>query len=218
MTCRENFLLEDFELFNEPERILISGFSGSGKSYLTRGIINRYHNKFDSIVVYGGPRGFYANLPDEISQKIVYFDTLIDPFSHIPHDNFHLLYIIDDLQLEAFSSSDISRAFRTGRHHNLSIILLAQTIFCKATKFREITLNLSALILLKSRDLSSVELILRQIFGRTHSKKALEVYKNAMKTSYGHILVDLKLTTPIELMIRSNILQLQYPYVIVYQI
>ena len=218
MICNKTFRESDFELFENSERYLVCGGSGSGKSYLVYSLIEKFSHKFDKILISGGNVSFYEKLSKDILAKIEFFNEIINPFKYIIQDGFRILYIMDDLQDSAFKSSDISKAYRTGRHYHLNLIIIAQTIFVRQPYFRDISLNVTGIILLKSRDLNSVEIFLRQTYGKYGSKKALSAYQKAMMRPYGHILFDLKITTPIELSVRSNILKTQFPYVIVYDI
>ena len=218
MSCRKTFKEVDFELFEEPERLIVSGNSGAGKSQLVYNLLEKYYNKFDKILLSGGDLSFYEKLPPHISANIEFYEDVIDPFQFVTRNGHKVLYICDDLQDEVFKSKHISKAFRTGRHFNLSLILLTQSIFARQPYFRDITLNVTGIILLKSRDLNSVEILLRQIYGKLHAKNALAAYIKATSTPYGHILFDLKITTPIELSVRSNILKSQFPYITVHDI
>lgn len=218
MYCNKKFKEGDFELFESSERLIISGCSGSGKSSLVFNLLEKFSHKFEKILISGGDQSFYEKLPNHILTKVEFFEELINPFKYITRDGLQVCYLIDDLQDSAFKSPNISKAFRTGRHFNLSLILLSQSIFVRQPYFRDISLNVTGIILLKSRDLNSVEILLRQIYGKVGGKNAVSAYKKAMMMSYGHILFDLKITTPIELIVRSNILNTQYPFIVVYDI
>lgn len=59
---------------------------------------------------------------------------------------------------------------------------------------------------MKNRDLSQIECLGRQIFGKADSKKFVEVYKKVVSgQSYPYLLVDLASNTPDELRLRSAV-------------
>ena len=210
----------DLDLAKEPFRMIISGSSNSGKSYLCAQLIEQYHSKFDRIVISGGNPESYKSLSNETINKAIFYEELVDPFSQVTSKGIKVLIVIDDLYNEAFNNIQISNCFSRGRHANLSIILITQNLFPRSSKYhRDITLNASHMILLRQRDLNQVEVLLRQIVGKESSKKCVQAYRKAVtSTSYGHFFIDLTSTTPPELQFRSNIFKTDYPYIITYQI
>jgi len=203
-TCYEE---EQLDLFRYPARILIAGFSNSGKSELTRKIIQRYHKKFTHIVISGTTSHPLESNPD-IGPKLSLNQDIIDPMSEVDgFEDHNILYVIDDLFQEACESKIISDCFTKGRHKNISVILITQNLFLKGKYARTISLNCSHYILLRTRDLTQIEMIGRQIFGGGGtSKKFLDVYKTVvMGRPFSYLLVDMALNTPPELELRSNI-------------
>ncbi|XP_069176698.1 uncharacterized protein [Procambarus clarkii] len=69
---------EQLDIFNEPSRIIIAGFSNGGKSYLCTKLVQKYHLKFSSIIICGG--SYRALLDDPvINKKIIAQPEIINP-------------------------------------------------------------------------------------------------------------------------------------------
>ena len=70
---------------------------------------------------------------------------------------------------------------------------------------------------MRNRDLAQVETLGRQIYGKSHGKEFLNIYKKALsQNTYGYLLIDLGPSTPENLQLRTNIVG-ETPYQIIYQ-
>lgn len=195
---------DDTDIFRDPARILVAGFSSSGKSYLVSLLVKLYSNKFSKIFICGVSHHPLQNDPT-IANKISVTKEIINPLEDTEPGEKTLL-ILDDLYLKAMQNQTVAEAFIKGRHSDLSVILITQNLFMKGPFARDISLNATHFILLRMRDLGQLSILSRQIFGRQYVKDVLEIYKRAvMRKTYGYILLDLSLKTPQLLQFRSNI-------------
>ena len=157
----------ELDIFKNHARILISGYSGGGKSWLASKIIKKYSYKFDHIIVLG------SNL--ENVNNLVKRDDSFDPYVEKPEGR--ILCIFDDflfskplLQLAAKLAID-------GRHLQISTLFLSQNLIFNNNFYRIITLNLTGHFLFKTRDQGQIS-----YFGRTFlSKDKIESFLNLYK-------------------------------------
>ena len=192
------------DIFNVPARIIIAGYSNSGKSVLCSRIIEKYHAKFKQIL-YCGVDSHPLQDNEEIGSKLTVSSEILNPFEYVFHDE-NLLFILDDCFLEAVKNKIVVDCFTKGRHSNISTILITQNLFLSGKYARNISLNASHFILLRQRDLSQIQCLGRQLFGSGHSTKFLEIYRQVIfRKPYSYLLVDLSINTPESLQFRSNI-------------
>ena len=202
------FVTEDqLDLFHFPARIIIAGFSGSGKTNLMCKIVNKYIRKFDRVIVCGVSKHPLQNDPT-ITPKLDVHNDIIDPFDEDENTscNMQRLFILDDTFIEAVQSKIVVNAFTKGRHSNLSTILITQNVFFSGKYARNISLNATHYLLLRQRDMNQIECLGRQIFGKCRSKEFLEVYQTALKQRpFGYLLVDLSVKSSVVNQFRTNI-------------
>ena len=194
------------DLFLEPARIIIAGSSNSGKSFLTKNIVLKYADKFDTIIICGVSNHDlqYTTVKD----KVIITEDIINPFEYTSQeDNANgILYILDDCFIEASNNKNVVNAFTKGRHVNISIIFITQNLFFSGKHCRNIALNASHYILTRIRDRGQVEILGRQIFGKKHAEEFGEVYKRSVTNKkYGYLLVDIAANTPENIQLRTNI-------------
>lgn len=194
----------DVNIFRDPARIIVAGFSNSGKTVLVTKLIKQYYKCFSKIFICGVK---YHPLQEEtsISSKLVVSNEIVDPLVDTnPLDK--ILLVLDDMYLKAMRSPTVVDAFIKGRHSNLSVIMITQNLFMKGPYARDISLNATHFLLLRMRDLAQVECLMRQIYGKQQAVNVLEIYKQAvMDKSYGYLLLDMAIKTPPTLKFRSNI-------------
>ena len=215
----KTFTADQLDIFSNPARIIIGGCSHSGKTTICSKLITRNANKFDRVVISSINRDSFE-LPKEISDTVLYYDDVINPFDEILYKGYKLLYIIDDLYQSAFNSRYIADAFTKGRHEHISVILITQNIFPRNVKFaRDITLNSTHFILCKQRDLNQPEILMRQIFGKKYAAKLIDVFAKHLRSNpFGYILIDLSPSTPYDLQIRTNIFKENNGFETVFQV
>lgn len=201
----QSYTTESTNLFSIPSRIIIAGFSNSGKSQLTTKLIEKYHESFD-VILYCGSTTHPLQSHKDINSKLILSSKIENPIEYSEHLEKGVLYILDDLFTEAVESNIVTQAFTRGRHNKISVIFISQNLFYSGKFARNIALNASHFILMKNRDMSQIENLGRQIFGKSHSHDLLEVYKRALTyNKFGYLLIDLSVNTPQELQLRTNI-------------
>ena len=127
---------DDINIFREPARIIVAGFSNSGKTVLVSKLIKKYSTHFSKIVICGVSR---HPLQDDttIAPKVLVYKDIVDPLEDTnPLDK--ILLVLDDMYLKAMTSQTVVDAFIKGRHSNLSVIMITQNLFMKGSYARDI--------------------------------------------------------------------------------
>ena len=212
-TC---FLEKDLKVFSahSPSRVIIAGYSNSGKSYICTKLIEKYHQEFSHVVICGVEKhALQQRFPNiTVSREI------IDPLQY-QIDNEAILFVLDDTFMEAINSKFVVESFTKGRHSNLSVILVTQNIFGQGKYARTIALNASHFILTRNRDICQIETLFRQLFGKKRVQDATDVYRKAVYSQpFGYLLIDIGPRTPDILQLRSNILDEVPSCELVYQL
>ena len=121
-------------LFEKPERIILTGTSYSGKTFLVEQLIKKYSHKFYRIVLCGNKNRLiefketrekthlFSSDGDNIYNP--FFD--IDRYETIKFPNQQLLIVVDDLMQEVYKSEVVSQIFSKGRHLQISCVLILQ--------------------------------------------------------------------------------------------
>ena len=193
------------DLFESPARMIIAGYSGSGKTSLVCKIVKKYINRFGKVIICGALKHPLQD-DHEIADKINVYSEIIDPFSELEEEGTQTLFILDDIFIEAVQNKYVVDAFTRGRHSNLSVMLITQNLFFSGKYARNISLNATHYLLLKQRDMNQIECLGRQIYGNHKSKEFVEIYKTALKQrDYGYLLVDLSSKSSVWHQFRTNI-------------
>ena len=107
------------------------------------------------------------------------------------------LIVFDDQMIDAGKDQRIVNLFTRGSHHrNLSVIYIVQNVFHQGKGSRSISLNshyLQVLTLAKQMYPGCTNFFLKQ-------------YEEAVRTSYGYLLIELKTTTQDGCRLRTNVL------------
>ena len=201
-------------IFNVPARIIIAGYSNSGKSEMCKKLIEIYHGNFQHIL-YCGTDSHPLQLNNEINMKLTVSNDILNPFDYTHLGN--ILFILDDCFLEAVENKNVVDSFTKGRHKSISTIFITQNLFFSGKHARNISLNCSHYILMRNRDMGQIENLGRQLYGKGNGNNFLNIYKKALSVNtYGYLLIDLGPKTPEILQLRTNILG-ETPYQIIYQ-
>lgn len=209
------FNLQDVNIFANPSRIIIAGYSNSGKSEMCKKLILKYEKQFDHIIYCGVDSHELQN--SNIKHKFQTYNHIVNPFDHVELIDRGLLIVIDDLFEEAINTKSIVDTFTKGRHKKISVVFITQNIFANGKYSRSIALNTSHFILMRNRDLAQVENIGRQVYGKGKSGILVEIYKKALSyNKYGYLLIDLSPNTPTDLQLRTNIVN-ETEYEVVFQ-
>ena len=104
----------------------------------------------------------------------------------------HRIIVLDDLLNDVVQSTDMEKLFVLGSHHrHLSVCFLSQNLYKNGRCARTIALNTAYLILFKNyRDTSQLITLGRQLVPGHHGA-LVEAYKDATKSSYGYLVIDM---------------------------
>ena len=192
--------------FRCPTGIHIVGPTMSGKSALTRHLLNNrnelFIKPFDRVVyAYGVLQDNFKEIKGNVEfvqgiSAVLEDENFFDPNK----DN---LLVLDDLMDEIVDNHRASALFTRGIHHkNVTVIFLYQNLFKQGKAMRDITLNSQYFLLFKSpRDVQQIKYLGRQL-GLPHLDCA---YKKAIKEPYGFLLVNLHPHCDERLQLQSNI-------------
>ena len=192
----------DSHFFSQPERVIVSGCSGSGKSFLIENLVRKYHNHFYKIVV-NGPKNKLFDF-EETKDKTFHYENeherLYNPMKEVDeidmkkHGDKTLLCIYDDMLEHVHSSEIIANIFCRGRHKNISIFIIMQSYFPTGgskTLYPMIKNNSSVQIFCKMRNIGELNLIARRIeYDRSSQQFLLNLFKEEVQHKrYGYIFV-----------------------------
>lgn len=197
-----------------PSTWIVSGATGSGKSVFTRNILENKKRLFTpSYPKYGvlfyrtwQPiydemkekeliHYFYEGVPNEIEIKKIFESYSKDGGCFAIFDD--LMTEIDDIFLNCFTVYS--------HHHNVTVILLVQSLFLQNKIYKECSLNSHYIVLMKNkRDALSVTNLAKQI-SPYHTRYVTESYINATKTPYSYLLFDMRQESNDIVRLRSNI-------------
>ena len=102
---------EELDIFNKPARLLISGFSGSGKSSFVCALIKKYRDRFQRVIVLGSDL-------ENSTELDVEFDSEFNPFQEFLKGN--TLLIFDDVIYNKKLLTLAGEIFIRGRHLNVT--------------------------------------------------------------------------------------------------
>lgn len=99
------------------------------------------------------------------------------------------LIILDDM-IEVLEDSILRQFYVNGRHLNLAIITVSQTIFHPRDGWRAASLNANIIILFNfPRSLLHIKLLFRQIATGPSLHRLLELFENVSRKPYGYVLL-----------------------------
>ena len=210
--CKSGVHINDVDIFYFNARIIIAGASFTGKSQLCYDIVMKYSNKFSSIIL--TQTKTKSLLEDEVTlqNKLLIFSK-IPSIPELSEISGRKLIIFDDNYNTALQNESTLNMFTYGRHYDLSIILNCQSLFSNNKYSRDVSLNATHFILMKQRDLNQIDVLARQVFGKSDSKKVVSVYKYIQKKyKFGHLLIDISQLSSENIELRSNIVHKNGPF------
>ena len=165
--------------------MIVSGPSSSGKTVFTKQVLNKSVKQFEKIY------WFYSEWQDGYKDcpGISFGSGMPSSLDAYLELNGPKAMVFDDMMMQAFTQK---------RHHqNLSVILILQNLYCQGKVMRNVHLNTEYVVLFRNpRDKSQFGHLARQLEPK-HSKALVDAYVDATSQPYSHLLVDLKLHTPV---------------------
>lgn len=193
-----------------PLSATLSGASGSGKTELVKYILLNQRQLLTEqwTRIYWLARYPQPRLEQELSQlPIVWLHVTsipqLDSLASEPGDR--TLITCDDLMDCVGGSDQISTLFTAGRHLGISVFYITQNLFAPGRYARNIRLNTNYLFLFKSlHDAAQISIYFRQM-SPGHWRRIMQAYRDATEPSFGHFMVDFRVTSKAMLRFRGNI-------------
>lgn len=181
--------------FRHPCSIIVSGSSGSGKTVLTRSLLQDFKTVTTiqkAVLNVWWCHGQSQDLHNEElpGVKIRYFKEFVSDFDD--DDDKPDIVVYDDLMCEIADSKELTAVFTKKRHHEqISVILILQNLFFQSREMRTISLNTMYFVLMKNpRDRLQVMMLGRQIFP-TESLYFSRVIADAFRDPFSHLIIDM---------------------------
>lgn len=188
--------------FQAPTSIAIYAPPFSGKSFLTRNILENADSLFTTrpeFVVYCYKEWLpsFEQMKSTVRGLILHQGVPTRDDMEKWAQGKHFILVMDDLQQVCEDDKTIAEMFTIGSHHlNFTLIYLCHNIFGRAQFSKLINLNSHYLILFRnSRDIQQVSMLGRQIFGPRDIKYFMDAYEKATSERYGYLIINLHPST-----------------------
>jgi hypothetical protein len=199
--------MSDKLLFKIGSKINICGSSGSGKTYWLVNYLTKVDDRFDEIIwitnALSAEQELIKELKKKLGSKFVLKVGLEDEqglkemFKENHDDKIKTAVILDDLMME--QGKFTAELFLAGRHLNLTIFQIVQSIFTGSKQSRNMSNNVQYYCLFNFPDkLSIVELARRLTTNKIHKDAVVEAWKEATSKRGGCLIVDM-ITSQLEL-------------------
>jgi len=194
--------------FNAGSPIMVSGPTGSGKTYWTHRLLreNMFTQPISSVLYcYGVYQNYFERMKDIANISFLEGLPSKDIVESLNDGRFHVI-VLDDLMEEIVKSVDAQNLFTKFCHHyNITAIFLTQNVFAKGPCARTINVNTHILVLFANkRDESQAMSLAKQLYpGRT--KLFMRAYEDATGESHGYLVVDCDPKSSRHLKLRTKI-------------
>jgi hypothetical protein len=167
--------------FRTPANFFICGQTQSGKSYLTRRILQNAGELFEPVptkIIYC--YGEYQKEFEELSPCVEMIEGFPDDISSLTTGHENSLIVLDDLMSQCSSDQRAVDLFTRGSHHmGVSVLYLTQNLFPPGKLSRTISLNSHYMLIFRNpRDSLGVSTLARQMFPKC-TDYLLEAYGDA---------------------------------------
>ena len=190
------------DIFKKPARLIVSGASGSGKSFFVSRLVRKYRAKFDSVIIIGA---CLENVADLDVKRNDDFNPLVDEVSG------STLVIFDDIIGSKEKLKIAAETYTRGRHMGLSSILLTQNIYLPDPNYRLISLNSTHIVIFRNRDIKQISCFRRTFLENESVKMFVNLYKKVvMNINHGYVMVDFTKNVDDPLNIRSSVVNEGY--------
>lgn len=193
--------------FQTGSPIMISGPTGSGKTFLTNRILSNgmfTHDISSILYCYGVYQEYYNTMTQP---NLTFHEGLptSDEVKALNDGEFHVI-VLDDLMEYIVKSVETQTLFTTYCHHyNITAIFLTQNIFAKGPCSRTISINTHILILFANKRDESQALNLGKQLYPTDVKGFMEVYMEVTNKPHGYLVIDCDPKSDRLLKLRTNI-------------
>jgi len=199
--------MSDKLLFKIGSKINICGSSGSGKTHWLVNYLTKVDTRFDEIIWITNALSAEQELIKELKKKLgsrfvlkVGLEDeqgLKEMFKENHDDKIKTAVILDDLMME--QGKFTAELFLAGRHLNLTIFQIVQSIFTGSKQARNMSNNVQYYCLFNFPDkLSIVELARRLTTNKKDKEAVVEAWKDATSKRGGCLIIDM-ITSQLEL-------------------
>jgi Ribonuclease G/E len=187
-------------LFKLGSKIDICGASGSGKTYWLVNYLTKVDTRFDEIIWITNELSAEQELIKELKKK---FGTrfvlmvglknneqeLKDMFKDNKDDKIKTAVVLDDLMME--QGKFTAELFLAGRHLNLTIFQIVQSLFTGSKQARNMTNNVQYYVLFQFPDALSIAEKARRLTTNKKDRDAVvEAWKDATSKQGGCLIID----------------------------
>lgn len=193
--------MNDQLLFKIGSKINVCGSSGSGKTYWLVDYLTKIDNRFDEVIwitnSLSAEQELIKDLKKKLGKKFVLKIGLLENehelkemFKENKDDKIKTAVILDDLMME--QGKFTSELFLAGRHLNLTIFQIVQSIFSGNKQSRNMSNNVQYYVLFQFPDaLSIVELARRLTTNKKDKEAVVEAWKDATSKRGGCLIIDM---------------------------
>ena len=193
--------MNDQLLFKIGSKINVCGSSGSGKTYWLVDYLTKIDNRFDEVIwitnSLSAEQELIKDLKKKLGNKFVLKIGLLENehelkemFKENKDDKIKTAVILDDLMME--QGKFTSELFLAGRHLNLTIFQIVQSIFSGNKQSRNMSNNVQYYVLFQFPDaLSIVELARRLTTNKKDKEAVVEAWKDATSKRGGCLIIDM---------------------------
>lgn len=193
--------MNDELLFKIGSKINVCGSSGSGKTFWLVDYLTKKDHRFDEIIWITNSLSAEQELIKELKKKLgnkfvlkigltENEQELKEMFKENKDDKIKTAVILDDLMME--QGKFTSELFLAGRHLNLTIFQIVQSIFSGNKQSRNMSNNVQYYVLFQFPDaLSIVELARRLTTNKKDKESVVEAWKDATSKRGGCLIIDM---------------------------